>query len=215
MADAPAGDATHRLVAAMRRSIELLLDTDPPNAGLIAAAEAMERLTEHLEQLPRRPARLPGQRRLRFGEPAVSGDPGALFETSAISGARNAIAPPLRFWAEGGVVHGAGVFGRAYEGPPGHVHGGFIAAAFDELLGLAQSTSGRAGMTGTLHVRYRRPTPLRRELRFEARLDKVEGKKLLTSGELYAGDTLCAEAEGLFVAVDFEQRFGGANPTVL
>ena len=31
---------------------------------------------------------------------------------------------------------------RAYEGPPGCVHGGFIAAAFDEVLGAVQSLSG-------------------------------------------------------------------------
>ena len=30
-------------------------------------------------------------------------------------------------------------FGAAYEGPPGSVHGGIIAAAFDEVLGMTQS----------------------------------------------------------------------------
>ena len=69
-----------------------------------------------------------------------------------------------------GPAHALGLvrFGSAYEGPPGHVHGGFVAAAFDEVLGYVQSLGGRPGMTGTLTVRYRSPTPLYTELRFEA-----------------------------------------------
>ena len=43
---------------------------------------------------------------------------------------------------------GPGRVGPAYEGPPGCVHGGFIAAAFDEVLGSTQSLSGSPGMTG-------------------------------------------------------------------
>ena len=81
-------------------------------------------------------------------------------------------------------------FGAAYEGPPTCVHGGFVAAAFDEVLGLAQSLGGNPGMTGTLTVRYRKPTPLHTDLRFEATLDGQEGRKLFTSGRVYAGDTL-------------------------
>jgi acyl-CoA thioesterase FadM len=56
-------------------------------------------------------------------------------------------------------------------------------------------------MTGTLTVRYRRPTPLHTELRFNARFDRAEGRKIYTSGQLFAGESLCAEAEGLFIAV--------------
>jgi acyl-coenzyme A thioesterase PaaI-like protein len=99
-------------------------------------------------------------------------------------------------------VRGTVCFGAAYEGPPGCVHGGFVAAAFDEVLGYAQSLTGNPGMTGTLTVRYRRPTPLHTELRFEAHVDRVEGRKIFALGTLHAGETLCAEAEGIFVSID-------------
>jgi acyl-coenzyme A thioesterase PaaI-like protein len=102
-------------------------------------------------------------------------------------------------------VHGRAVFGSAYEGPPGCVHGGYVAAAFDELLGFANSLSGTPGMTGTLTVRYRRPTPLHTELRFEGRFEKAEGRKIYTTGQLYAGEMLCAESDGLFIAVPTER----------
>jgi hypothetical protein len=52
-------------------------------------------------------------------------------------------------------------------------------------------------------VHYRSPTPLHTELRFEGVLDKVSGRKIHTSGRLWAGDVLCADAEGLFITIDF------------
>ena len=37
---------------------------------------------------------------------------------------------------DNGVTHGSAVYGMAYEGPIGHLHGGFVAAAFDERFGV-------------------------------------------------------------------------------
>ena len=65
-----------------------------------------------------------------------------------------------------------------------------------------QSTTGQPGMTGTLTIRYRKPTPLDTDLRFEATVQRVEGRKIFAEGRLYAGDVLTAEAEGVFIAVD-------------
>ena len=96
------------------------------------------------------------------------------------------------------------VFGDAYEGPPGCVHGGFVAGAFDEVLGFTMSFSGLIGMTGRLLVHYRRPTPLHRSLRFEGRVDGVDGRKIHTSATLHVDGVLAAEAEGLFIALDPE-----------
>ena len=39
----------------------------------------------------------------------------------------------------------------------------------------------------------------------EARYDRSEGRKIFTSGKLFAGDSLCAEAEGIFIAVATER----------
>ncbi len=80
-----------------------------------------------------------------------------------------------------------------------------MAAAFDEVLGFAQSMTGNPGMTGALTVRYRKPTPLDVDLRFEATVVRVEGRKIFTEGRLYAGEQLTAEAEGIFVSVDLRR----------
>ena len=58
-------------------------------------------------------------------------------------------------------------------------------------------------MTGRLTIRYRAPHPLHTRIRYEAKLESVDGRKTLVTGASYDGDTLLAEAEGLFIAVDF------------
>jgi acyl-coenzyme A thioesterase PaaI-like protein len=86
-----------------------------------------------------------------------------------------------------------------YEGPPSFVHGGVIALMFDELLGVANIANGCPGMTGTLTIKYRRPTPLFLPLRWTAWVDRVEGRRIRSRAEVHVGDELCAEADGIFV----------------
>ncbi len=189
-----------RLAAVMRAVIDRLVQIDASEDELTAAADRLERYAEQLARHPR------SQRYESWAETSPAGDAGAFFDQSPIIGLANPLAPPIRVEADadGERVHGHVTFGAAYEGPPGCVHGGWVAAAFDEVLGFANSLSGNPGMTGTLTIRYRRPTPLHTKLRFEARFDRMEGRKIFTSGELYAGDVLTAESEGIFIAVDRE-----------
>lgn len=185
-----------RLAKAMREVIERLTTSDAPEPELRAAADGLERYAERLATHPRR--NLP----LGYGESANAGDVAAFFDYSPMIGLSNPLAPPIVLQVEGTTVRGHVRFGAAYEGPPGHVHGGFVAAAFDEVLGFVQSTTGQPGMTGTLTIRYRRPTPLDTDLRFEATVQRVEGRKIFAEGRLYAGDVLTAEADGIFISVD-------------
>ena len=84
-------------------------------------------------------------------------------------------------------------FGSAYEGPPGCVHGGYVAAAFDELLGAAQSLSGTQGMTADLEVDYRTPTPLRSAARAGGRGSTAARAARSTGvGRMCAGRARCA-----------------------
>jgi Thioesterase superfamily len=135
-------------------------------------------------------------------------------EISPLRGPSNPVAPPMHVRIDGDVLWADVRFGWAYEGPPAHVHGGLIAAAFDEALGMVQALSGRPGMTGNLTVKYRSPTPLHSDLVIEARVTSVEGRKIFTKAWLRHGDVLCAEAEGLFISVD-ASRFGELSETRL
>jgi hypothetical protein len=59
-------------------------------------------------------------------------------------------------------------------------------------------------MTGRLTIHYRQPTPLHTPLRLEGVLANVDGRKILTTGRMTTPDgTLTAEAEGLFISIDF------------
>ena len=140
-----------------------------------------------------------------IGEAALAERGRNFLARSPMLGSMNPIAVPLavQVLQEGAqaTVEGRVTFTAPYEGAPGCVHGGFIASAFDEVLGVAQSASGQPGMTANLTVDYRSPTPLLRDLVFRGWCEKVEGRKIFTRGTLHHGETLCAEATGLFISM--------------
>lgn len=99
-------------------------------------------------------------------------------------------------------ARGRVTYGRFYLGGNGAVHGGAVPLVFDEIMGRLANSAGRApSRTAYLHVDYRSITPVGAELRVEAWFDREEGRKRLLKGTLHHGDTLCAEAEGLFVVL--------------
>lgn len=186
-----------RLARAMRAIIDRLPTNDAPEAELRAAADDLESLAARLAGGASR------TRPMGVSETATAGDVAALSDFSPLIGLSNPLAPPITIVFDGAVVRATVRFGAAYEGPPAHVHGGLIAAAFDEVLGCVQWTTGSPGFTGTLTIRYRRPAPVNAELRFEATVERVEGRKIFAEGRMYMdGDVLAAEAEGIFISVD-------------
>lgn len=189
-----------RVADAVRRVISGLVGADADEGALRDAAERLEAVASVFDSTT------PRSMYEGFAESANSGDPHGFFDHSPMLGRANPLAPPLLLrMVDDRTMEGTGVFSAAYEGPPGCVHGGYIAAAFDEVLGSAQSLSGQPGMTGELKVSYRSPTPLHEELRFVGRFDRVDGRKIYTTGTLHAGDRLCAEATGLFISIDFSR----------
>ena len=130
----------------------------------------------------------------------------SFLDRSPIIGAINPLSVPMRMDIEGdgginSTVVGYALFPAAYEGPPGCVHGGFIAAYFDEVLGMTQSLSGNPGMTVNLTVDYRAPTPLKQPVVFRGQVVSIDGRKISVAGTLHHGETLCAEAKGLFISM--------------
>lgn len=118
---------------------------------------------------------------------------------SPVSGRRNPVAPPVRMWRDGDEVRGEAIFSPTYAGPPNSVHGGIIAAVFDELLSMANVISGSAGFTGTLTIKYLRHTPLDRPIELWAVNDRNSGRKQFSRGEMRVDGQVTASAEGLFI----------------
>jgi acyl-coenzyme A thioesterase PaaI-like protein len=124
----------------------------------------------------------------------------AVMPYSPISGKRNPIAPPVRMWKAGeNEVRGEVVFSPTYAGPPDSVHGGIIAAVFDEVLAMSNIVSGTAGFTGTLTIKYRRKTPLNTPIELWGMNVRQDGRKQLCRGEMRVNGEVTASAEGLFI----------------
>lgn len=118
---------------------------------------------------------------------------------NAVIGIRNALAPPvLTQRDENGGISAQFVLGAAYEGPPGHVHGGVSAMVLDHLLGEAASPDGKPRFTGSITVRYLRATPLG-PLRAEAVRTRTDGVKTYCCGHIADAEGVTVEAEGVFI----------------
>lgn len=91
-------------------------------------------------------------------------------------------------------AEGEVTFPIVYEGPPGVVHGGFLALFFDCVLQQLNCDMGLAGKTTRLNLRYRRPTPLGRPLRVTAHRT-VDGDRIHSEAELRDGDEVLCAAE--------------------
>ena len=188
--------ARAELAAAARIVIDELMRSTAHDAQLEDAAALVVQAASLLQQQSH------GRGYVGVAEGSLANGHQSFIDFSPFIGLFNPLAPPIAInFGEQGDVIGTCTYGAAYEGPPGCLHGGFIAAGFDEVLGFAQAQSGRPGMTGRLTITYRSPTPLFREVRFVGRLDRVDGRKIFASAELKAGDTLCAQAEGLFISM--------------
>lgn len=106
---------------------------------------------------------------------------------------------------------------------PGAVYGGLIASLVDchgtgTAAAAAHRAAGRAMdtepalrfVTGSLSVRYRRPTPMGVELVLRARAVEVAERKVRVGIRVFAGDVLTAEGEVLAVRIpeDWMERLG-------
>lgn len=102
---------------------------------------------------------------------------------------------------EDGRIQGTARFARFHLGRNGAVHGGALGLLFDSVLGLTSSvlTGGPYQRTAYLRINYRNIVPIEKELRIDAGVDRVDGRKIFVSGRLTDGDTLLTEADALFV----------------
>ena len=121
--------------------------------------------------------------------------------------------------AGAGVRELLGVFTlrEEHQSYPGRLHGGIATAILDETIGRAITIAnpGVWGVTAELTVRFRRPLPLRGELRCVGRITRDTRRLFEGSGEILLGDgTVAAEASGRYLKMslgeitddDFDQR---------
>lgn len=181
-----------RLANALRGLVEASVALTAPLPALVA-------LADEAEALRARAAAFAGERPFpRYAAP-VDGDLNTILPWSVISGPYNPIAAPVAMSQEGGKAIGTARFGLPYEGPPNGVHGAVVAGVWDQVLAFACMVQGTPGHTATLTTHYRAITPLHQELRFEAEVERTDGRRIYARGRCHAGATLVSEAEGMFI----------------
>jgi len=177
------------LTQAVRELIDATIRTQADAAVVAAAKSEIDAATARLRQ--QQLDTTFGVRYLATGERMAWGN--------AVIGIRNPIAPPVvihrddsgKAWCD---LH----LGAAYEGPPGHVHGGIAALVLDHLLGEAASDGVNPRLTGTISLRYVRATRLG-QLHAEAITTRTDGVKTFAAGHLADEEGVTVEAEGVFI----------------
>ena len=95
-------------------------------------------------------------------------------------------------------------FGVHHQGGPGIAHGGIVGAALDEACGLLATWHRFPTVTARIAIRFRRPAPINRALRVEARVASDRGRRIEIEAKLRDGEELLAEADGTFLHVPLE-----------
>jgi len=95
-------------------------------------------------------------------------------------------------------------FDERHQGGPGIVHGGLVAAALDEAVGLLATWYAFPAVTARMFVRFRRPVPINTELLLSARLTEARGRRLHVDGRMTDGGEPLAECRAALLHVPLE-----------
>lgn len=122
-----------------------------------------------------------------------------------VCGLENAYGLRIHFYEDSpGEVCASVTLPEQYQGYPGVVHGGIVAALLDEAAGRAHMGGDppRFLFTAKLEIHYRKNTPVGKPLRLVGIAGKSRGRTALAKSALYDEDgSLLAEAEALLVDV--------------
>ena len=194
--------ARQRLASATRALNEKLVSTDIDPELAAALTEKIEDLTEELSQAQQVTGLVDMAKR---GQRGTIDD--VMGELVSVGGRSHPCSPELRWQEAPNQIIGTVTFRQAFEGPPGHVHGGWVAGVLDHLMGMTHVRTGHPGMTGGLSVRYLKPTPLNQAIEVSAQATELDDKRTEVKAEMRFGETTTATAEAIFVRVDRE-KFG-------
>ena len=92
-------------------------------------------------------------------------------------------------------------WGPDAEGPPGHAHGGSMAAVLDNTMGVCCWVEGYPVLAASITIDFLRGLPLAALYTVESWVNKVEGKKIYAAGKIFMDDDdkPYAEGHGLFI----------------
>lgn len=100
------------------------------------------------------------------------------------------------------VLYAKAWFGKNTMGPPGHVHGGAMAATLDEAMGAVCWMNDLPVVAATITISFLEMVPIETETTVEATIERIDGRKVhLRSTLKDRSGKLVAEGSGLFVVL--------------
>ena len=92
-------------------------------------------------------------------------------------------------------------FGPQAEGPPGHAHGGSMAAVLDHTMRVAAWVAGYQVLAASITIDFRKKLPLGEIVTVETWVSGRDGKKVSTEGRIYGADRDApySTGEGTFI----------------
>jgi acyl-coenzyme A thioesterase PaaI-like protein len=181
------------LTQSVRELIDATLKTEVDDDVVASAKADIEAATAKLRRLE-----LDGT--LGIG---LTPDGGSVAWGNVAIGTRNPLAPPIVVEHDSpSRAHLDVELGAAYEGAPGHLHGGYGALVLDHLLGSVASYNHHdtAAATGSISFRYQRPTRLG-HVHAEAEIQRTDGRKIFITGHLGDAEGATVTAEGVFFTI--------------
>ncbi len=134
------------------------------------------------------------------------------YEDRAVAGKANPTGVDIVPREYGDVIIVDVLFRKAFEGPPGRVHGGMVAAVFDDVTGYIIGRRNTPAFTGELTVRLVAPVPINTQLEFRTWLESEAGRKLFIHAEALADGKVVATCKAIYISVD-PSLFAGSSTT--
>lgn len=82
----------------------------------------------------------------------------------------------------------------------GQLHGGIVSALLDGAMTQCMFACDEQAVTAVMHIRFRHPVPLNRELQVFAWIEQSDRPRHQLKAELHDDGRLLAEAEALFMS---------------
>lgn len=190
----PAGqrDAVADLAVATRRLMLAVATTDLAAEDIDSARELVDSLSERLSARTRPRMLRPGYNGPILAREAGPEHPWRIF-------AYNPQALPLSISFDGACASATTTPNALYEGPPGAVHGGYLAHLLDCMLGTLVQAQDKRALTSTLELRYLRPTPMDVPVDLRARIVETTGRRTVAEGRVEHAGLHTVAARGVFV----------------
>jgi acyl-coenzyme A thioesterase PaaI-like protein len=198
-------EARVQAAAAVRELVHALAGRDADEATLDEVARTVRALVPRLERAPRRARVIPTFDEIS-ARPEVDGGSRryAMADRAVVGPANPTSIDVLSTRRDGDDSVTEVMFGPAFEGALGRVHGGMVAAVFDDLTGFVLAFVGRPGFSGRLDVTFRAPVPTEVPIEFRVRLRDQQGRKLFVEGEATLDGQVLATAEVVMITVGQE-----------